>query len=482
MKHVSLILLCAFASLTSIAQTATQVDDPVLMTINGKNVTRSEFEYSFHKNGNVAGAVEKKTVQEYLPMFVDYKLKVAAAEAAQLDTLSSFKDEFLTYRDIQLTPYLVDSAFIDSIALVVYNNTAQQLGGKDLIETAHILLRVGTNDSDSAKKAAQAKADSLYNALQQGADFADLARRFSQDLGTAARGGALPLAGPGSFIKEFEEAAYALQHDGELSKPILSPFGYHIIKMIHRKPLDPFETVKPQILAMLKRQNIEETSSQHRIQQIVEASHGQLTREAVLDSVMQAHIGTNLQLRYLIQEYHDGLLLYEVSKRQVWDVAQNDNQGLENWYKAHKGNYTWNKPRFNGFVFHAKTTAQAKAVKKMLKKETKVGGDWRKALHNQFNADSTCVTVTGPYLCSEGENAFIDTYAFQSKNQAPQSPKGYSVSGVYGKVQKQPKTWLDVKAQVTADYQAQMEKDWVASLHQRFTYTINEDVLSTVKP
>ena len=90
-------------ALTAGAQSA---DNPILMTVNGKAITRGEFEYSFHKNGNIEGAVEKKSVQEYVPMFINYKLKVAAAEAAQLDTLSSFKKEFLTYRDMQLTPFM----------------------------------------------------------------------------------------------------------------------------------------------------------------------------------------------------------------------------------------------------------------------------------------------------------------------------------------------------------------------------------------
>ena len=128
-------LLSSLFALT-LSAGAQQVADPVLMTINGKPVTKAEFEYSFHKNGNIEGAVEKKTVEEYVPMFINYKLKVAAAEKAGLDTLTSFKKEFHTYRDMQLTPYLVDQHFIDSIAQMVYDNTVKKLDGKDLIETA----------------------------------------------------------------------------------------------------------------------------------------------------------------------------------------------------------------------------------------------------------------------------------------------------------------------------------------------------------
>lgn len=478
------LMLWALTLPVAAQQTSTpaKASDPVLMVVNGKPVHRSEFEYSFKKNSNVQGAVERKTVQEYLPMFLDYKLKVAAAEAAQLDTLSSFKREFATYRDMQLTPYLVDSAFVDSVAHVVYDNTARQLGGKDLIQVSHILLRVGSKASEAEREAVKAKADSLCALLKGGADFADLARKYSQDPGTAVKGGQLPLAGPGSFVKEFEDAAYALKAKGDVSAPVLSPFGYHIIQLNERKPLDPFEKVRPQILAMLKRQNIEEASSEHRIKKLVEASGGRLTREAVLDSVMNAHIANDEALRYLIQEYHDGLLLYEVSKRQVWDVAQADTLGLEKWFKDHRDQYAWPKPRFNGYVFFARTANQVKAAKKLLKKTLKSGEDWRKALHKAFNADSVCVKVSGPYLCAEGENAAVDTYVFKAKGKEAGTTAEFPYGGSYGKVLKQPKTWLDVKPQVTADYQDQMEKAWVDSLRHRFSYTINEDVVKTVTP
>lgn len=466
-------ILCA-AALAAGAQTA---DDPVLMTINGKDVTRAEFEYSFHKNGNVEGAVETKTLDEYVPMFVNYKLKVAAAEAARYDTLQSFRQEFRTYRDMQLTPYLVDTAYIDSIARVVYDNTVRQLDGSDLIQTSHILIRLSQNATDTEKTAAKAKADSIRLAIAQGADFAETAKKHSAD-GSARNGGKLPFVGPGQFVKEYETAAYSLQ-PGEVSQPVLSPFGYHIIRMDQRKQLEPYDTLRPQIIAMLKRQNIEEQSSENRINQIIARSGGRLTRDAVLDSVMQAHIDDNPSLRYLIQEYYDGLLLFEVSKREVWDTAAADTEGLQRWYKAHKKDYAWTEPRFKGFVYHCKDPNQAKAVRKMLKKHAE--GDWRKQLKQQFNKDSVTVSVSGPYLCKKGENPFVDKYAFKDSQAKPRDMKGYALSGTQGKIMKQPKSYLDVKAQVTADYQAHKEQLWVEELNRRFPVTINREVLQTIR-
>ncbi len=461
-------------ALTAGAQSAT---DPVLMVVNGKPITKSEFEYSFHKNGNVKDAVEKKTVQEYVPMFINYKLKVAAAEAAHLDTLSSFKKEFCTYRDMQLTPYLVDTAFNDSIAHLVYDNTLKQLNGKDLIETSHILIRLGQKASDAEREQAKHLANSIYNAVKNGADFAEMARKYSGDPGSAAKGGKLPMVGPGQLVKEFEDAAYALKV-GEVSAPVLSAFGYHIIKMDNRKSLDSFETLKPEIMAMLKRQNIDEASAESKVKKMVAASNGKLTPEDVYNQIADEQSKNNSDLRNLIQEYHDGLLLYEVSKREVWDVAAADTKGLEQWYKSHKDTYKWEKPRFKGFVFHCKNAKNAKAVKKLLKKYGE--GDWRKELKQQFNKDSVTVSVSGPYLCTQGENATIDAYAFKTDAKA-KTPTGYVMTGVSGKVMKQPKSYLDVKAQVTSDYQAECEKNWVEKLRKQFTFSVNEDVLKTVK-
>ncbi len=452
--------------------------DPVLMTVNGKSVTRAEFEYSYNKNGNVEGAVEKKTVEEYAPMYVNYKLKVAAAEAARLDTLRSFRKEFRTYRDMQLTPYLTDSAYIDSVARGMYNATLKRLDGHDLIRPAHILIAVKQSATEAEKNAAKATADSLCAALKGGADFADLAKRFSADKGSGANGGQLPLLGPGSTVKEFEDAAYALK-TGETSAPVLSAFGYHIIRMTERHPLAPYAEVKPDIVAQLKRyRNIEEASADHRISRMVAESGGRLTREAVLDSVMNAHTATDSSLRYLIQEYHDGLLLYEVSKRQVWDVAAADSAGQERWYKAHKKQYAWDEPRFKGYIYQCKDAKLDKAVAKVLKKTTE--DTWRKDIKQAFNKDSVTVTVTGPYLCKPGENPYIDRYAFKVKGKEAKPHKGYATANVCGKVMKQPASYLDVRPQVLADYQADMEKKWVDSLRSRFTYSVDDAVLSTV--
>ncbi len=458
--------------LTVAAQT---VADPVLMTIGGKPITRAEFEYSYNKNAGVEGAVEQKTVDEYLDMFINYKLKVLAAEEAKMDTLSAFRHEFTTYRDMQLTPSLVDSAYIDSVAYSIYDRTVKQLDGHDLLRTSHILLRLPQQAGEADKNAAKARMDSIYNIIKGGGDFGDLARRLSQDPGSARNGGLLPWIGPGAVLKEYEDVAYGMKV-GDVSEPFLTPVGWHIVKMNGRKALEPYAELRPQILQTLSRQGIDEKSAEHKMQQLTAATGK--TREQILDSVMQAKIAETPSLRYLIQEYYDGLLLYEISKKDVWDVAAADEVGLSEFYKQNKKAYAWTEPRFKGFVFHCQDKAQAKQVKKVLKKHG--NGDWRKAIKDAFNKEKQQVFVTGPYLSKQGENSYIDQHVFK-KGEA-EARKKYPYSGVYGKKLSQPKTWRDVKSLVVSDYQEKKEKEWVESLRRKYSDVIivNKDVVKTV--
>jgi len=475
-RHSLFACLAACACIAGVAQTA----DDIVMTVNGKAVTRGEFEYSYGKNADIEGAVEKKSVNEYAEMFLNYKLKVAAAETAHLDTLSSFRKEFAQYRDMQLMPALVDSTFIDSVAQSIYARTQKQLGGQDMLRLSHILIAVPQNAPAETDRAARLKADSIFAALESGADFATLAQQHSQDPGTASKGGELPWIGPGMTLREFETAAYAIKTAGQCVGPIHTSVGYHIVKLLERKQLEPYDTLRPEIVTALKRQGIEDASAENKLRKILAASNGRLTREAVMDSLRTVKEQQDPNLKYLIQEYHDGLLLYEISKREVWDAAAKDEAGMERTFKANKKSYAWTTPHFKGFVLHAKTTADLKAAKKMLKKEA--NGDWKKALREQINKDSIVVRVTGPYIVAQGENRYVDECVFGVKDDKKTlTNAAYPLTDVYGKKLAKPKSYTDVKAAVEADYQKELETKWIASLRSRIPFTIDHNVLATVK-
>jgi peptidyl-prolyl cis-trans isomerase SurA len=246
--------------------------------------------------------------------------------------------------------------------------------------------------------------------------------------------------------------------------------------MLERKSLAPYDEMKAEIYDNLKRQGIEEISAEKKIQKMIAASNGVLTREMIMDSLIQANVAGNPELKYLIQEYYDGLLLYEVSKNQVWDKAAENEAGLEAWYKGNKAKYAWSEPRFKGFVIYAKDKKSLKKAKKIVKKNQ--NGDWKSLVKKEINKDKILVRVVGPLLCKQGENNRVDELVFGAKKTAVN--KEYPKMTVVGEKLKQPKSYKDVKSLVLVDYQESLEKDWVKRLREQFSFEINESVLSTV--
>ena len=322
-------ILCAFA-ITAGAQTS----DPVVMTINGQNVTRSEFEYSYNKN-NGDEVIEKTTVEQYVPLFVNYKLKVAAALDARLDTLASFKAEFAKYRDQQVRPTIVTFEDVENEARKIYDDRQKMIGDKGLIRPAHILIRLSQKASSAAQDSAKARIDSIYACLRSGADFADLATRLSQDPGSAKRGGLLPWICIGQTLKEFEDVAFSL-NKGEMSKPFLSPVGYHIVKMTDRKQLEPYDSLRANIITFIEKRNLRDAIAQRKVSEMVKSSNGQLTAAEIMQQRADSLAKVDETMKYLIQEYHDGLLLFEVSNREVWEKAAADSVGQMKWYKKYR--------------------------------------------------------------------------------------------------------------------------------------------------
>ena len=452
--------------------------DPVVMTVNGVPVTRSEFEYSYNKN-NGEGVIDKKTVEEYAELFVNYKLKVAAALDEHLDTLSSFKDEFAMYRDQQVRPTIVTDAEILDEARKAYNRAKESIGAKGLIRPAHIFFRLSTKATQHEQELVRQRADSVYRALQAGADFAALAAKVSQDPRSAAREGNLGWMQPGQTFVEFEEAAYALQ-PGQFSRPVLTPEGYHIILVKERKQLEPFEELKDMIVRSFEQQGLRDAIADMKVQQRIEQSGGTLTGQQVMQARADSLAAVDSEMKYLIQEYHDGLLLYEISNREVWERAEKDETGLCAWFDAHKKDYAWQEPHYKGIAYHVKTKADVKAVKRSIKKVP--FEQWAEVLRTTFNADSVIRIRVEKGIFKAGDNGTIDRLVFKLKQTTFDAENAdYPIEAVYGKKQKKyPDDYTDVRGQVVADYQQMLELEWVKSLRQRYPVQINQEILKTV--
>ena len=432
--------------------------DPVVMTVNGVPVTRSEFLYSYNKNNGI-GQSDRKSVEEYAELYAIYKLKVAAALEAQLDTSAAFRQELAMYSDRQSGGAVILDTDLQTEARRLYDRTKKAIGTQGLIRPAEILLRLSTRASSKEQNRIAQRADSIWRALQAGADFATLARKVSEDEQTAVQGGDMGWIQPHQSFVEFEQAAYALQ-TGELSRPVLAPDGYHIILMKERKQLEPFEVLKDNLVRSLQQQRLKQ------------AVAGQKVREVAAQT-------TDANRQYQIQEYHDGLLVYELTNREIWQRAKTDDVGLRAWFDVHKKSYVSEGPHYRGLVYYTKTKADMKAVKKYLKRLP--FEQWTEALRSTFNSDGDERVKMEVGVFKPGDNAAIDRQVFKRRDVVIQADAAYPFEGVYGKkLKKYPEGYNDVRDQVVADYQKMLEAEWVASLRSRYPVQINQEILKTV--
>ena len=261
-----------------------------------------------------------------------------------------------------------------------------------------------------------------------------------------------------------------------MSQVVKTPFGYHIILMKERKMLEPFEEHHDAILNFMEQRNMRDQIAQQKVDEIVKKTG--TTQQQLMEQKARELSQNDPELRYLIQEYHDGLLLYEISNNLVWDKAAKDEAGLKDFFNKHKANYAWDEPRFKGMAYHVKTKADVKNVKNCVKKLP--FDQWAEALRSTFNSDSVIRIRVEKGIFKPGDNAYIDKVVFK-KDTVVTPLQDYPIDAHYGKMLKKgPEDYTDVRGLVVADYQEALEKEWVADLRRRYSFQVNQDVLKTV--
>ncbi|MBR4920364.1 MAG: peptidyl-prolyl cis-trans isomerase [Prevotella sp.] len=355
-------------------------DNPILFTVGDMAVTRSEFEQSYLKNNTISG-IDRKTVADYLELYVVYKLKVKAALDSHIDTTASFKKEYL---QCVSTP-LASPVAQETVALPVssssesyaeYERMKRNVETEGLVCPAQIFIRVPQKAHSGEQRQAELQIESIYRELLGGADFGSLARQYSEDETSASKKGVMGWYTRGQLLKEIEDEAFRLM-PGEMSRPFLSTIGYHIIMMVDRKQLEPYDQIKEDVAV---------ESAQRRIQR-------QISNQSVSGAMRKSTpVSQTIGFSYPKEEsqkvFYEGLLLYEQSKHSVEKQAAEDEQALAYYFKKNKKKY-----RRKGF---------------------------------------------------------------------------------------KPKSYTEVREQVVADLQLEMEKHWIADLRQKYPVNINKKVLKTV--
>lgn len=215
-----------FAAISMAANMQAKDNDPVVITVNGQKVLRSEFEYFYNKN-NDQDVAEEKTFDEYVDLFVNYKLKVQEALSRGIDTTQAYINELAGYRKQLAEPYLYNDSWKETAVQDILNNRAYE------VHAAHILISLKEDATPQEVAAAQAKLDSIQLQLAAGAPFDSLARVASQDPSAVQNGGDLGYFSVLQMVYPFEEAAFNTPV-GQVSQ-CRSKFGLHLLKVIDKR-------------------------------------------------------------------------------------------------------------------------------------------------------------------------------------------------------------------------------------------------------
>ena len=214
-----------------------QVDNnTTLMTIAGKPVTVGEFMSIYQKNNVKGESIDKKSMDEYLDLFINFKLKVLQAEQLGLDTVSSFVKELDGYREQLAKPYFTDEATLDRLVREAYDRKKYDL------RASHIFFKLKPESSPKDTLAALNKAIEARDKILKGARFEDVVLEYSEDPSAKDREatpqhpfmkgnkGDLGYFTVFDMVYPFETAAYNTE-SGSISKPVRTDYGFHIVKV-----------------------------------------------------------------------------------------------------------------------------------------------------------------------------------------------------------------------------------------------------------
>jgi len=646
--------------------------DPVLMTIDGQPVRVSEFLNIYSKNNVQSEVADKKSMEEYLELFINFKLKVRDAEVNGLDTVKVLKDELAGYRKQLSAPYFIDSVVFRKLVNEAYERmqwdlrashillrcdkdaspsdtlatwkrmdeilrkacsgepferlaiqysedpsardreaTSQHpfikgnrgdLGfftvfnmvypfetgayrtqpGKisDIVRTdfgyhiinvtdkrsalgkaqvAHIFFQIPPKASHSDSLRIQARADSVYQLLANGADFSKLAKTLSDDKGSAMHDGVLPWFTCNRLVPEFVEVVYPLKN-GEIAKPVLTSYGWHIIKMIDRKPVASFDEVYNDLIQRIEkdmRYNLCKQSLINKLKTEYQLSHypkalsdfynlvddsifvgkwqmppakklkKQLFRfddkkysqadfaqylyknqkkqpakdkityvnnmyKAYVDQEILAYEDAILETKYpefglLMKEYHDGILLFEITQKKVWDKAIRDTTGLQQYYEKIKQNYMWPQ-RKEATVVMIKNIADAQTAKQLAKQITEwinLADMTTETIKDKILQDSMLLVDINREKFLDGDNPMVDRLhkpGEMTQDVSPDESGKFNLNLVilHRILDPEPKDLADIRGHITAEYQNYLENEWLKELRSKYPVEVDHKIFETI--
>ena len=402
---------------------------------------------------------------------------------------------------------------------------------KGEIKVAHIMIRDKKTDTTFAKK----QINDIYNKYKQGEKFDLLARKYSDDKASAAKGGVIRKFTQGRMIQPFADIAFALKNKGDVSKPFKTKFGWHIVKLIEKYPVESFDKMKDKltqkvekgersvligksIVEKLKKkytyqfkENVYneafDTSVQPKkgekvkvspyekepvlfvedvqytvadLRKYLSKSTNKTYKDFIDDKIIDYYKNhlefEDKEFAATLQEYRDGLLLFDLLQKKIWTKAEKDTIGLQNFFDKNKVQYQWKKrveaaiascTREDKAVLVKKYMEEGKTIKQ-IKELVNEGATIHVLFHSgTFEIDSNKLpknfkTVQGTTLYKEDDKHFVVV----------------NVSKVLPVSQKELK---DVKGKVISNYQDFLEKEWIKNLRSTYQVKVNKKVFKKLK-
>lgn len=622
----------------------------VLLTLKDKPIYAQEFKKVYQKNLALVQDKEQKTVDGYLKLFVDYKLKVAEAYAQGLDQNEEYVKDFSKYEEQlsrnyiyedNVTSNLVEEAYerglieVDASHILImcnwdafpqdtlvaynkikaireralkgdedFNALAKKLSEEPGVEeregrlgyftvfamvypfeteayrtpigeisnivrtqfgyhiikvhgrrpklpqvtVSHIMI---SSRGDSTGVKSKERINEIYSLLKQGESFEELAKKYSEDQNTGRSGGLMRAFTKGDLkAPPFEDASYALTTPGEISEPIQTRFGWHIIRLEKKHELPTFIEEKANLERKIKdgeRAKIITSAVTDKIKHKYGfQQYDYLTdfSELVTDSIFNKkwkfeplstaenkpifiigektftyndfgkyvesrqgkvrpykQIATMLKMVYeefetikvkeyfrekleeenedyaaIINEYRDGLLIFEVMAKNVWDKAKNDTLGQKRYFETHKENYPW-KEHVEADIYRTSTKEDINTLLQYLKEGKKV-----EEIKGLMNVDGKVKVMVTTGVFEKGAKELPTDFEFNSGlSKIYEQDAAFTVVWVEKSLPAGIKNYEDVKGRVLSDYQNELEKNWMQSLREKYPVKVNEKILKRLK-
>ena len=638
MKKIGLSILCGAFALVISAQN--------VLTIDSQNISLEEFKNVFNKNNNNT-ELTKEYLDEYMQLFVNFKLKVKEADELGLDTIAAFISELDGYRIQLAKPYLKNKEFDENMLTEAYDRMKQDIKASHIlisvdekattqqekeaydkvlairssilantisfaaaakknsddksaltndgdlsyftafmmvydfesaaygteigeismpiktkygyhiikvtdkrkasgeVKVAHIMFKSGQGSDDKKLNEAKDKINKVSELLKNGEKFSDVAERFSEDRSTAVKGGSLPAFGVGKMVPEFETVAFELKEIGDMSAPFRTEYGWHIITLLERKGIPKFEDIKVELKRKIESDSRGELSKQalfdklHKTYKvannpkvytafrmktantIASGTFSPLSENnaklvtingkaiavssfvnyillnqkagsdfdemytAFVNQELLAYEESQLETKYpeykaLLQEYREGILLFDLTNTKVWTKAVEDTVGLQNFFTANNSNYRWEN-RVDASVYSCIDLATAIRVKRAIYKKHR-GNITDAEILTETNTDAPLSLQINSKKFVKGENEYVDAVDWELGIAADikTNDGSYIIVDIHEVLASGLKELNETRGKVISDYQNTLELEWIASLHEKYKVSINNEVLYTL--